>query len=111
MRDHYTCKGKPRIISLYTELTPLKKEQNEGVTNYVIRTEATVTTLRNARETLSDGLIIAIVLKGRPSTFNLYYMITGRKPDLSMMNIFGSTCYTYKNLKKKQDPKGDIRLL
>ena len=34
-----------------------------------------------------------------------YYMITGRKPDLSKMNIFGSTCYTYKNLKKKLDPK------
>ena len=29
-----------------------------------------------------------------------YYMITGRKPDLSKMNIFGSTCYAYKNLKK-----------
>ena len=29
-----------------------------------------------------------------------YYMITGRKPDLSKMNIFGSICYTYKNLKK-----------
>ena len=34
-----------------------------------------------------------------------YYMITGRKPDLSKMNIFGSTCYACKNLKKKLDPK------
>ena len=34
-----------------------------------------------------------------------YYMITGRKPDLSKMNIFESTCYAYKNLKKKLDPK------
>ena len=32
-------------------------------------------------------------------------MITERKPDLSKMNIFESTCYAYKNLKKKQDPK------
>ena len=31
-------------------------------------------------------------------------MITGRKPDLSKINIFGSTCYAYKNL-KKQDSK------
>ena len=31
-------------------------------------------------------------------------MITGRKPDLSKMNIFGSTCYAYKDL-KKLDPK------
>ena len=34
-----------------------------------------------------------------------YYIITGRKPNLSKMNIFGSTCYAYKNLKKKLDPK------
>ena len=33
-----------------------------------------------------------------------YYMITGRQPDLSKMNIFRSTYYAYKNL-KKLDPK------
>ena len=70
LRDHYAGKGKPRIISLYTELTSLRKEHNEGVTDYIIRTEATVTPLRNAGETLSDGLIIAMVLKGLPRTFN-----------------------------------------
>ena len=32
-------------------------------------------------------------------------MITGRKPDLSKMNIFQSASYAYKNLKKKLDPK------
>ena len=37
-----------------------------------------------------------------------YYMITGREPDLSKMNIFGSTCYAYKNLKKKLDLKCEI---
>ena len=31
-------KGKSRIISLYTELTSLKKEPNENVANYIIRT-------------------------------------------------------------------------
>ena len=59
-----------KIISLYTELTSLRKEQNDGVTDCIIRTEATVTALRNAGETLSDGLIIVMVLKGLPSTFN-----------------------------------------
>ena len=51
LHDHYTSKGKPRIISLYTELTSLRKEQNEGVTDYIIRTEATVTTLKDVGET------------------------------------------------------------
>ena len=50
LRDHYAGDGKPRIISLYTKLTSLKKEPNESETDYVIRTEATITTLRNAGE-------------------------------------------------------------
>ena len=58
LRDHYAGKAKPRIISLYTKLASLKKEQNEGVTDYIIRTEATLTALRNAGETLHNGLII-----------------------------------------------------
>ena len=33
-----------------------------------------------------------------------HYMITGRTPDVSKMNIFGPTCYAYKNLKKKLHP-------
>ena len=52
--DHYAGKGKPRIISLYTELISLRKEQNEGVTDYIIRTEATVMALRNAGETFVE---------------------------------------------------------
>ena len=36
LRDDNAGKGKPRIISLYTQLTSLKKEQNEGVTDYII---------------------------------------------------------------------------
>ena len=75
LRDHYAGKAKPRIISLYTELTSLRKEQNEGVTDYIIRTEATVTALRNAGEILSDGSIIAMVLKGLPSTFNPFSIL------------------------------------
>ena len=39
------------------------------------------------------------------------YIMTGRKPDLSKMNIFGSTCYAYKNLKKKLDLKCEKGIL
>ena len=59
----------------------LRSEQNEGVTDYIIGTEATVTALRNTGETLSDGLIIAMVLKGLPRTFNAFsiYVTHSRK--------------------------------
>lgn len=34
-----------------------------------------------------------------------YYMLTGKKPDLSKMRVFGSVCYAFKQEKKKLDAK------
>ena len=55
------------------------------------------------------AVITAAVIRNRCFNNRLkqtpYYIITGRKPDLSKMNIFRSTCYAYKNLKKTLDPK------
>ena len=36
-----------------------------------------------------------------------YFMLTGRKPNLSKMWVFGSDCYAYKHDHKKLDPRGE----
>ncbi|KAK3876346.1 hypothetical protein Pcinc_018858 [Petrolisthes cinctipes] len=50
LREYYMGTSKPRIISLYTELTSLKMEGNESVTDYLIKAEKAATSLKSANE-------------------------------------------------------------
>lgn len=70
LREHDASKGKPSVISIYTELMFLKKGIN-GITDYIIRAEAVITALRNAEETSSNRLLVAMTLKGLPKSFKL----------------------------------------
>jgi len=67
--------GKPRIISLYTELTSLIKHPNKSVTDYVIRAETASAALNSVDENVSDSLLIAMVLKGLPESFKPFVIV------------------------------------
>ena len=75
LREHYAGASTPRIISLYTELTSLVKKNEESVTDYVIRAETAAAALENAGETVSDSLLIAMILKGLPDSFQSFVAV------------------------------------
>ena len=79
LREHYLPKGKPKIVSLYTELTSLKKLESETTTEFIIRTETISNSLKQAGEMISDGLIIAMVLKGLPDNFKPFTTVITQK--------------------------------
>ena len=88
LHEHYSGKSKPRIISLYTELTSLVKNSDESVTDYTIRAERTACALKEAGETVSDSLCVAMILKGLPSSYKPFVtVVTQRKDDLSLQEL------------------------
>lgn len=54
LREHYSGKSKARIINLYTSLTKLHMEENESVTDYIIKAENIIMALKDAGEVMSD---------------------------------------------------------
>ena len=88
LREHYLGTSKPRIISLYTELTTLKKAEDESVTEYLIRAEKAATSLKNAKEIISDSLLVAMVLKGLPPSFKTFStVVTQREKEWTFMDF------------------------
>ena len=75
LRQHYAGSGKQRIISLYTQLTSLQKQHNEELTDYIIRAETSANALKTAGETVNDGLLIAMILKGLPIMYKPFVVV------------------------------------
>ena len=76
MKEHYASGSKPRIITLLNELTTLQKSHSETITDYLLRAEQAATSLRAAKEQVSDSLLVAMVLKGLPDDYNAFVAVT-----------------------------------
>ena len=95
LKNHYLGSSKPRIISLYTELTSLKMGGSEAVTEYVLRAETAASRLKDAGETISDHLLIAMVLKGLPNSFKAFTTIISNTDDKMEFSKFKIALRTY----------------
>ncbi|CAB3996099.1 myosin heavy fast skeletal muscle [Paramuricea clavata] len=109
LRQHYHGKGKPHIISPYTELTSLKKEENEPIVNYVIRAESFATALRNAEEDISDALLIAMVLKGLPREYDTFATVVAQREKQMTFAEFKSALRSHKESAKTHGGKAASR--
>ena len=81
LREHYIGCTKPRIISLYCELTSLKMMATESVTDYVLRAETAASRLKQAEENISDSLLISMIVKGLPDSYNSFTTVICQMDD------------------------------
>ena len=76
LREFYAGSSKPRVITLYNQLTTLVKWESVSVADYMIRAEKAASALRSADEQVSDALLIATTLKGLPDEYKVFVTIT-----------------------------------
>lgn len=69
LKKHYSGNKQALIINLYTSLTKLRMADKETVMDYLLRAENIINSLTDAGETMSDELIIGVILGGLPDSF------------------------------------------
>ena len=103
LREHYLGKSKPRIISLYTELTTLKLNEEEIVTDFLLRAETTAVYLKNAGEIISDSLLIVMILKGLSSEYKTFSTVITQKDTNNSFSEFKVALRSFEETLKQNE--------
>ena len=100
LREHYKSSSKPKIIALYTELTTMCKSEAETCTDFTIRAETAAALLKNAGETISDGLLTAMVLKGLPQDYLPFVTVATQKEEDANFSKFKTALKSFEETQK-----------
>ena len=111
LRAHYRGKGKQRVIRLYTELTSLVMKPRETVTDYILRAENAATGLREAGEDISDGLLVAMLLKGLPPHFKSFVAVVTQSDKNWSFKDLKSSLRDYEDTEKARADGGDSSVM
>ncbi|KAK3892692.1 hypothetical protein Pcinc_003484 [Petrolisthes cinctipes] len=103
LRSHYVGTSKPRIISLYHELCSLRMDTGvETATDYMIRAETAATSLKTAGETISDSLLIAMMLIGLPPSYKTFCTVITQKEKIMTFAEFKVAFRSFEESEKCQ---------
>ena len=97
LRKHFVSTEKPRILKLYEELTTLRMNTDEDVTDYLIRAERAATGLNTAGENITDNLVIAMLLKGLPEEYKPFVVVHTQMDKTKTLTEFKAALRTYAN--------------
>ena len=105
LREFYAGSSKPRVITLYNQLTTLLKRESESVTDYMIRAEKAASALRAADEQVSDALLIAMTLKGLPDEYKAFVAITTQSETVDTFQKFRQALRNFDETERTRSTK------
>eukprot|EP00794_Sanderia_malayensis_P001519 gene1519-1679_t len=98
LREFYAGDSKPRVITLYNQLTTLQKGTTENLTDYLMRAEKAATSLRSAKEQISDALLIAMVLKGLSDEYKPFVALISQSETVDTFLKFKQTLRNFEEI-------------
>uniref|UniRef100_A0A1A8PPT4 Retrovirus-related Pol poly from transposon TNT 1-94 n=1 Tax=Nothobranchius rachovii TaxID=451742 RepID=A0A1A8PPT4_9TELE len=108
LRRHFESEEKPRIVGLYTELTNVVMAPGEELVDYLTRVEKIIAALNRAKETLSDALLVAMVLKGLTEEYDPFTVHVTQTRDSLTFNEFKARLRSFEcTLRYRNRPRAD----
>ncbi|CAL9692762.1 unnamed protein product [Knipowitschia caucasica] len=108
LRRHFESEEKPRIVGLYTELTNVLMADGEELAGYLARVEKIVAALIRAKETLSDSLLVAMVLKGLTDEYSPFSVHVTQTREALTFNEFKARLRSFEcSLRYRGRPRTD----
>ena len=103
-----TMRG-PAIKELYhcIQNSSLIKRREESVTENVIRAETAAAALRNVGETVSNSLVIAMVVKGLPDCFQSFGAVITQSEQQQSISIFEVALRSFEETEKSRQHSED----
>ena len=99
LRTHYLPSSMARVIGLFTELTSLKNGEDEALTDYVLLGETAAAQLKNVGETVSDNLLIAMMLKGLLADCKSFIItVTMQRREPHTLMFFKTALHTHEDI-------------
>ena len=80
---HFSSTETPRVMTLLERFTSLVLKPDEEMVDYLIRAEELSTSLEQAGEKVSENLVISVVLKGLPSSYEYFKTVHDFSKDKS----------------------------
>ena len=103
LRSHYKGSGKPRVLTLYTNLCNLQMG-TKSLTEYVSKAERLSKNLNSCNEIVSDTMLIAMVMRGLPESYSSFIVvITQSSKEYTFLEFKAAIHNFNENIKSRND--------